>query len=130
MSLTRRQVTIAAIAAAATSLFGSSAGAQQSATGRSSTTAQTPDGTMDKLYARARQEGALTLYGGGPAVWYTDWTEQFKIVFPGIAVTLVGGFSNELTPRIDQQIASGRMECDVTILQTLQDLRAGRVRAH
>lgn len=76
---------------------------------------------LDGLYARARQEGTLNLYGGGPAFWYTDWAAQFKVTFPEISVNFVGGFSNELSPRIDQQIASGRMECDVTVLQTLQD---------
>src|SRR6202790_4153684 len=121
MRLTRRQITIGAIAAATTSLFGSNAGAQELAKGRWSSSTDTPDGTLDKLYTRARQDRALSLYGGGPAAWYTDWAEQFQIPFPGIAVNFVGGFSNELTPRIDQQIASGQMECDVTILQTLQD---------
>jgi ABC-type Fe3+ transport system substrate-binding protein len=121
MRLTRRQVTIGAMAATTTSLFGSNARAQDLTKGRASTSADAPDGTLEKLYVRARQDGALNLYGGGPAAWYVDWAEQFKIAFPGIAVNFVGGFSNEITPRIDQQISSGKIECDVTILQTLQD---------
>jgi ABC-type Fe3+ transport system substrate-binding protein len=79
------------------------------------------DETLDGLYARARKEGVLNLYGGGPAFWYADWAAQFKAAFPEIAVNFSGGFSNQLAPRIDQQIASGRMECDVAVLQTLQD---------
>jgi ABC-type Fe3+ transport system substrate-binding protein len=112
MNLTRRHVTSAAVAAAAASLFSAEGWAQQSAA---------EGAGLADLYRRARQEGALTLYGGGPAAWYTDWAAQFQATFPGIAVSLVGGFSNQLSPRIDQQIAAGRMECDIAILQTLQD---------
>jgi hypothetical protein len=31
------------------------------------------DGEFDSLYAKARKEGGLNLYGGGPADWYTQW---------------------------------------------------------
>jgi hypothetical protein len=31
------------------------------------------DSEFDSLYAKARKEGGLNLYGGGPADWYTQW---------------------------------------------------------
>jgi len=34
---------------------------------------------------------------------------------------LVAGFSNQLAPRIDEQIARNRLEADVAVLQTIQD---------
>jgi ABC-type Fe3+ transport system substrate-binding protein len=75
----------------------------------------------DALYAIARKEGQLNLYGGGPASWYTDWTKNFTTRFPGIQVVFKGGFSNQLTPLIDGQLAARKMEADVAVLQTLQD---------
>ena len=79
------------------------------------------DGTLDALYATARKEGGLNLYGGGPADWYTQWAKQFEAAFPGVPIAFTGGFSNQLSPKIDKQIADKKLECDVTVLQTLQD---------
>jgi ABC-type Fe3+ transport system substrate-binding protein len=73
------------------------------------------------LYARGRQEGGVAVYGGGPAEWYTEWAKQFEAAFPGIPVAFTGGFSNQLSPRIDRQIAAKKLECDIAVLQTLQD---------
>ncbi len=73
------------------------------------------------LYPRARSEGQLNLYGGGPAAAFTSWARQYEAAFPGIKVNIASGFSNELSPRIDAQIAAGRLEADVAVLQTLQD---------
>jgi hypothetical protein len=30
--------------------------------------------TIDQLYAAAKSEGELVIYGGGPATWYDPWT--------------------------------------------------------
>jgi ABC-type Fe3+ transport system substrate-binding protein len=73
------------------------------------------------LYPAARREGQLNLYGGGPAAAFTNWARQYETAFPGIKVNIASGFSNELSPRIDAQIASGKVEADVAVLQTLQD---------
>ena len=73
------------------------------------------------LYPKARSEGQLNLYGGGPAALFTNWARQYEAAFPGIKVNIASGFSNELSPRIDAQIAAGRLEADVAVLQTLQD---------
>jgi ABC-type glycerol-3-phosphate transport system substrate-binding protein len=79
------------------------------------------DSEFDSLYAKARKEGGLNLYGGGPADWYTQWAKQFEAAFPDVPIAFIGGFSNELSPKIDKQIADKKLECDVTVLQTLQD---------
>src|SRR4029077_821112 len=63
----------------------------------------------------------LTLYGGGPADWYTQWAKQFEAAFPDVPIAFIGGFSNELSPKIDKQIEDKKMEGAVTLLQTLQD---------
>jgi ABC-type Fe3+ transport system substrate-binding protein len=36
-------------------------------------------------------------------------------------VTIDGGFSNVLTPKIDKEINEGKLGIDVAVLQTLQD---------
>jgi ABC-type Fe3+ transport system substrate-binding protein len=86
-----------------------------------------------ELHAAARKEGELTLYGGGPTAFYEPWIKQFEERFPGIKVKLVADFSNILAPIVDRQIAEGKLEADLTILQTLQDYdrwsRQGRLTA-
>jgi ABC-type Fe3+ transport system substrate-binding protein len=79
------------------------------------------DSELDSLYAKARKEGGLNLYGGGPADWYTQWAKQFEAAFPGVPIAFTGGFSNQLSPKIDKQIANKKLGCDVAVLQTLQD---------
>ncbi|HZS01805.1 MAG TPA: ABC transporter substrate-binding protein [Chloroflexota bacterium] len=76
---------------------------------------------LEELYRLARGEGQLNLYGGGPTAPFQASGNQFAAAFPGITVNVTGGFSNELAPEIDRQIAAGNMDCDITILQTLQD---------
>src|SRR5579883_2602349 len=76
---------------------------------------------FDELYRLARAEGQLNLYGGGPTAPFEASGRQFTAAFPGITVNVTGGFSNVLAPEIDRQIAAGSVECDVTVLQTLQD---------
>jgi ABC-type Fe3+ transport system substrate-binding protein len=77
--------------------------------------------TIDQLYAKAKSEGALSLYGGGPAAQYEAKAKEFEQRFPGIKVQITGGFSNEVDAKIDQEIKSGKVEVDLTVLQTLQD---------
>src|SRR4051812_48737380 len=74
-----------------------------------------------ELHRRAQQEGALNLYGGGPMAAFVGAARLFEAAYPGIKVTIASGFSNELSPRIDAQLASGSVEADIAILQTLQD---------
>jgi ABC-type Fe3+ transport system substrate-binding protein len=76
---------------------------------------------MDALYEAAKKEGALNLYGGGPAASYIARAKKFEQRFPGIAVNVVGGFSNRLTTQIDAARKSGKPHADLALLQTIQD---------
>jgi len=77
--------------------------------------------TMDQLYAKAKTEGALLFYSGGPVEPYERWAKEFMAKFPGITVKVEGGFSNVLDSKINQQIAAKKMEVDMAMLQTVQD---------
>jgi ABC-type Fe3+ transport system substrate-binding protein len=76
---------------------------------------------MDALYAAAKQEGALNLYGGGPAASYVARAKKFEQRFPGIAVNVVGGFSNRLTTQVDEARRARKPHADLAMLQTIQD---------
>jgi len=76
---------------------------------------------MDELYAAARQEGALAFYAGGPTAPWEAFSKDFSARYPGIKVSITGGFSNVLDRQIDAQLAAGKLETDLAIFQTLQD---------
>ena len=77
--------------------------------------------TIGALYAKAKTEGALSLYAGGPtAPWERD-AASFNALYPGITVTITGGYSNVLDKKIDAQLASKQVETDLAIFQTLGD---------
>jgi ABC-type Fe3+ transport system substrate-binding protein len=80
-----------------------------------------PVDTLESLYAAARREGSITYYGGGPIAAHRQAADGFSKMFPGIQVNIASGNSNELAPRIDQQLAARKLEVDVTLLQTVQD---------
>ncbi len=46
---------------------------------------------------------------------------MFEERYPGIKISIGGGFSNVLDKKIDQQIAAGKLEVDAAILQTIAD---------
>jgi ABC-type Fe3+ transport system substrate-binding protein len=75
----------------------------------------------DRLYAQAKDEKALVLYGGGPAAPYERMARDFERRYPGIAVSVTGGFSNVLDRQIDAQLAAKRLAVDMAFLQTAQD---------
>jgi ABC-type Fe3+ transport system substrate-binding protein len=77
--------------------------------------------SLDELYAKARLEKTLALYGAGPPGNYDRWVREFEQRFPGVGVAFTGGLSNGLNRKIDAQLASGRMETDLAIFQTIQD---------
>jgi ABC-type Fe3+ transport system substrate-binding protein len=77
--------------------------------------------SMDELYAKAKLEQTLALYGAGPTGSHDRWIRDFEQRFPGVAVTLTGGLSNGLNRRIEQQLAGKRMVTDLAIFQTIQD---------
>jgi ABC-type Fe3+ transport system substrate-binding protein len=77
--------------------------------------------TIDQLYAAAKSEGELVIYGGGPATWYDPWTKEFEQAFPGVKVTAKAGSSNVHADEIDAQTKAGKRQVDMAILQTVQD---------
>ena len=77
--------------------------------------------SIDALYEQAKLEKTLVLYGAGPSGSHDRWINDFQQRFPGVTVAFTGGLSNGLNQKIDQQVASRRMETDLAIFQTIQD---------
>lgn len=77
--------------------------------------------TADELYAKAKGEAAFVLYVGGPTAPWEAMAKKFNETYPGINISISGGFSNVLDKKIDAQIAAGKMEVDAAILQTIAD---------
>jgi ABC-type Fe3+ transport system substrate-binding protein len=77
--------------------------------------------SLDDLYAEAKNEGAFTLYAGGPTAPWESRAKAFGEAYPGIKISISGGFSNVLDKKIDQQIAERKLEVDAAILQTIAD---------
>ena len=75
----------------------------------------------DQLYARAKDEKTLVVYSGGPAAPYERMAKEFERRYPGITVSVTGGFSNVLDRKIDDQLAAQKLEVDMAFLQTAQD---------
>lgn len=84
----------------------------------------TPDTrTLDELYKLALEEGGkLTVYAGGDA---PDQQERnrggFEAAFPGMQVEMIVDFSKYHDARIDYQLKTDTLICDVAQLQTVQD---------
>jgi ABC-type glycerol-3-phosphate transport system substrate-binding protein len=87
--------------------------------------------SLDELYAKAKakDEGALAFYAGGPTAPWEARAKAFAERYPGIKVSIGGGFSNLLDRKIDQQMAAQKLEVDAAILQTVADSCAGRRQA-
>jgi ABC-type Fe3+ transport system substrate-binding protein len=83
---------------------------------------------VEELYRAAKAEGRIVLYAGGPIAPYRSDAAAFSKVFPGIEFDIVTGFSNQISPRIDAQLAANKMEADVAILQTIQDFERWKQR--
>lgn len=77
--------------------------------------------SLDVLYAKAKAEGALVLYTGGPTAPWEAAAKEFSARYPGVHVAVTGGFSNVLDKKIDAQLAAGKLELDAAFFQTLQD---------
>ena len=52
--------------------------------------------SLDDLYAKAKGEGALVFYVGGPTAPWEAMAKKFNERYPGINVSISGGFSNVL----------------------------------
>ena len=77
--------------------------------------------SLDDIYAKAKSEGAFVFYVGGPTAPWEAMAKVFEQRYPGIGISISGGFSNVLDKKIDQQIAGGKLEVDAAILQTIAD---------
>jgi ABC-type Fe3+ transport system substrate-binding protein len=77
--------------------------------------------SVDALYQKAKGEGTLVLYGGGPAANYEPMARAFEQRFPGVKVAVTGGFSNVLNAQVESQVKAGKLEVDMAIFQTVQD---------
>lgn len=77
--------------------------------------------SLETLYAQARQEGRVVLYGGGSASIYQGAADRFERKYPGIKVEIRAAGSNTLAEEIDAQRKSGGPRADIAVLQTIQD---------
>lgn len=80
--------------------------------------------TLDEIYEKAKVEKALVFYAGGPAAPHENRAKEFMQRFPGIGVSVTGGFSNVLNEKINQQRAAKKLEVDLAFFQTVQDFAA------
>ena len=74
-----------------------------------------------QLYEAAKGEKELVIYAGGPTAPYTKLAADFEKKFPGIHITVKGGFSNVLNEEIEKQISAGSLQVDMAFFQTAQD---------
>jgi ABC-type Fe3+ transport system substrate-binding protein len=77
--------------------------------------------TLDELYAKAKDEKSLVIYAGGPVSNYEPLARDFERQFPGLTVSIEGGFSNVLNQKIEQQFKDGKLQADMVLFQTAQD---------
>jgi ABC-type Fe3+ transport system substrate-binding protein len=77
--------------------------------------------TIDQIYEAAKAEKTLVLWGAGPSAGYEAAARAFEQQYPGITVTLMGGFSNVLNAKIEEQLGAKKIETDVLVFQTVQD---------
>jgi ABC-type Fe3+ transport system substrate-binding protein len=77
--------------------------------------------SLDALYQKAKAEGSVVLYAGGPTAPWEAAAKEFHARYPGVTLSVTGGFSNVLDAKIDAQLKDGKLETDLAVLQTLQD---------
>src|SRR5579863_9978871 len=77
--------------------------------------------SLDALYDKAKIEGPVVLYVGGPTAPWDAAAKDFSARYAGVKVSVTGGFSNVLDKKIDAQLAAGKLEVDIAMFQTLQD---------
>jgi ABC-type Fe3+ transport system substrate-binding protein len=77
--------------------------------------------TLDELYAKAKDEKSLVIYAGGPVSNYEPLAREFERKFPGLTVSIEGGFSNVLNQKIEQQFKDKKLAADMVLFQTAQD---------
>jgi ABC-type Fe3+ transport system substrate-binding protein len=83
-----------------------------------------------QLQVQAKAEGALTFYVGGPTAPWEAKARVFEQRYPGIKVSITGGFSNVLDKKVDAQLAAGTLEVDLVMFQTLNDFVRWKAQGH
>ena len=88
--------------------------------------------TIEQLHREALTEGGqLNVYAGGDTPGaFVAWEEAFEKRFPGMDIRILTDLSKHHGPRIDYQLAVGRLEPDVAHLQTLQDFDKWKRQGH
>jgi ABC-type Fe3+ transport system substrate-binding protein len=85
---------------------------------------------LTALYERAAAEGEVSLYGQGPPRVYEDYVKAFEAKYPKVHVRITPG-RYEIIGKIDEQLAAGKLDADLAIVQTVQDYvrwkRAGQL---
>src|SRR5262252_8187003 len=89
-----------------------------------------PAHAQPQLQAKAKSEGAFVFYVGGPTAPWEAKAKIFEQRYPGIKVSITGGFSNVLDKKIEQQLKDDKLEVDVAIFQTLQDFVRWKAEDH
>jgi ABC-type Fe3+ transport system substrate-binding protein len=77
--------------------------------------------TLAELYEKAKAEKQVVFYSGGPAAPHENRAKLFMQQFPGITVSVTGGFSNVLNAEIEKQMAAKKLAVDMAFFQTVQD---------
>ena len=80
--------------------------------------------TMQELYQKAKAEKSVVFYSGGPAAPHETRAKLFMQQYPGITVSVTGGFSNVLNEQIEKQMAERKLGVDLAFFQTVQDFVA------
>lgn len=120
MKLKPKRTTAAALAVLATLLCSAPALAADTPSYRPP---QQETRSLDEIHKAALAEGGkLVVYAGGDVPDGNAGVEKaFKERFPGIDIRIITDLSKYHDMRIDQQLAVGRLECDVAHLQTMHD---------
>src|SRR5207247_4012018 len=79
------------------------------------------DATPAEIYTKAKDEKSLVIYAGGPVSNYEPLAREFERKFPGLTVSIEGGFSNVLNQKIEQQFKDEKLAADMVLFQTAQD---------
>jgi ABC-type Fe3+ transport system substrate-binding protein len=80
--------------------------------------------TIDQIYEAAKAEKSLVLWGAGPTAGYETAVRAFEQQYPGVKVSLMGGFSNVLNAKVEEQLRAKKVETDLLVFQTVQDFVA------
>lgn len=120
--ISRRTLTKLMLAAPAMGAELSRVDAQPSANVRASTAPPIETRSLDELHKAALAEGGeLIVYGGGDLPNGLAGSERgFNARFPGMKLRIVTDRSKFHAVRIDNQLARGRLQCDVAHILTIQ----------